>query len=173
MLAEFTQKTRFLSQMRAYGIRNVLISADFLVAVAILIALWTDAFFDLSIFRAQDSTFLVAIFAAASTLFAITLATLAIVLSFAGSDFVRFLRQHEALDSILFIFWLGNASYLVVVALSLVYLLIDFTGLEAYAKYFACVIAAVFVYAVIGTFYLLGSVVRFAHFLNLFETSRE
>jgi len=84
--SEFTKSTRFYSQLRKYGIFNIFFSVDFLVSVAVLVSLSVDKYYNLGIFRLADSNYLIAILAAAATLFSITLATLAIILSFSSSE---------------------------------------------------------------------------------------
>jgi hypothetical protein len=171
--SELTQKTRFHVQLLEYGIWNIVLSADFLISLALLVALCIDTYYKAGTFQVAGIPYLVAVFAAASTLFAITLASLAIILSFSSSKFAQFLRQHGGFASILFTFWLGNASYLVVLLLSLSYLVISPQALGWIGDYFPSLITAVFVYAVINTFYLLGAVIRFGFFLDFFESNND
>lgn len=162
------QKTRFWHQLRAYGLKRFIISPDFLIALAVLSALILDKYFNLNIFVNQDNNFIIAIFAAASTLFAITLAALAILLSFSSSDFVKFLQANNKLSGLLFIFWVGNAAYLLVIALAICNLLLNIlSDIKAFVLY--PLMASLFVYALINTFYILGAVIRFGYFLDIYS----
>lgn len=165
-----THKTRFWHQLKLYGFRRFIFSADFLISCAVLITMLLDQYIGLSIFSSPDGSYIIAIFAAASTLFAITLAALAIILSFSSSEFVAFLRKHDKLSKLLFLFWSGNVAYLLVISLSMVYLLLNsyfFATFKNIVLYPAT--TALFVYALIDTFYILGAVIRFGHFLDLYE----
>ncbi len=165
------QKTRFWHQLKSYGFKRFFISPDFLIAIAVLCALVLDKYFNLSIFVNQDSSFIIAIFAAAATLFAITLAALAILLSFSSSDFVKFLQANNKLSGLLFMFWVGNAAYLLVIALAICSLLLNIlSGIKVLVLY--PLVVSLFVYALIDTFYILGAVIRFGHFLDIYSKTK-
>jgi hypothetical protein len=165
-----TNQTRFWHQLRSFGIKHFIVSVDFLVAFIILIAMILSKSLHLDIFSIPDGGYIIAIFAAASTLFAITLAALAIILSFSSSEFVTFLRQHNKFSKLLFLFWSGNAAYLLVIFLSMTYLFLNSNTLGCFKEVVLYPsITALFVYALIDTFYILGAVIRFGHFLDLYE----
>lgn len=164
-----TNKTRFWFQLKSYGISKLILSVDFLVALAVFISIVIDNSYGLGIFLKSQNSYIITIFAAASTLFAITLATLAILLSFSSSSLMSFLKQKDKFSSILFLFWIGNASYLVVVFLSLIYLTIDISKIDILDKYLYPSIVAVFVYSLINTLYLLGTIIRFGYFLEIYD----
>lgn len=167
------QKTRFFNQLKAYGFKKLIFSVDFLISIAVFIVMVADIQLNLNIFADPDSNNVVAIFAAASTLFAITLATLAIILSFSNSELMGFMRKHNKLSSILFSFWLGNSAYLIVLILSLIYFLINPEVLYSLKNYLYPVIVSLFVYALIDTFYLLASVIRFGYFMDIYEKFKD
>ncbi len=166
-----TQKTRFFQQLKLYGFGKILKSVDFIVALAVLITVFIDQLFKLSIFNSGNSDYVIAIFAAASTLFAITIATLAIILSFSSNEFMLFLKRNKKLSPLLFLFWLGNAVYLFVILLSVIYLLLNSNSFELIRNLILYpVIVSLFIYALIDTFYILGAVVRFGYFLDLYDS---
>ena len=167
-----TSETRFFSQLKKYGFKRFVVSPDFILAFVVLVLMLADKVWKLEAFATADSSFIIGIVAAASTLFAITLASLAIILSFSTSDFVGFLRKHNKLGLLLFNFWIGNAAYILVIILSFFYLLFNqqFDWAKAWLYPF---IAAVFLYALIDTFYILGAVVRFGYFVDFYQESSE
>jgi len=167
-----TEKTKFFYQLKLYGLKKVLISFDFIIALIILIFSLIDRFYDLHIFYNGDDNSIVVIFVAASTLFSITLAILAILLSLSGSDFMNFLKQKRKLHSLLFPFWLGNLSYLAVIALSTVYLILSSEIFNCTKGYLYSFIISIFIYGVMSTFYLLATIIRFGYFLDIYEKAK-
>ena len=165
-----TTKTRFWHQLKSYGIGRFVLSVDFVVACAVLVVMILNQVLKLDIFSTPDGNYIIAIFAASSTLFAITLAALAIILSFSSSEFVTFLRKHDKLSKLLFLFWSGNVAYLLVISLSIIYLLLS-QNIFGYFKETILYpfIIAFFIYALIDTFYILGAVIRFGFFLDLYD----
>ena len=125
MMTSEIQKTTFLYQLKSYGFRKFFISPDFIITITVLAVMIIDRYLGLDIFAGGNSNYVIAIFAAASTLFAITLAALAIILSFSSSEFMSFLRKNNKLSPLLFLFWIGNAAYLIVIILSIIYLVIN------------------------------------------------
>ncbi|MDP2967497.1 MAG: hypothetical protein Q8N87_03770 [bacterium] len=168
-----TQKTTFFYQLKSYGLKKFLISFDFIIAIITLMVMLIDSYLSLDIFSGGNSNYVIAIFAVASTLFAIVLAALAIILSFSNSEFMSFLRQNNKLSSLLFLFWIGNVAYLVVIILSTVYLVVNLEKYVFIQKYLYPFIVAIFIYGVINTFYLLETVIRFGHFLDVYERLRQ
>lgn len=165
-----TSQTRFWHQLRSYGLKRFMVSLDFLIGCAVFVAIFLDQKFVLDIFSSPNDSYVITIFAAASTLFAITLAALAILLSFSSSEFVAFLRKYNMLNKLLFIFWSGNAAYLSVISLSIIYLLLNSSIFGLFKTIILYpIITAIFIYALIDTFYILGTVIRFGHFLDLYE----
>lgn len=164
-----TQKTTFFYQLKSYGFRKFFISFDFIIFIIVLIAMFLDRSLGLDAFSRSNNNHIIAVFAAASTLFAITLAALAIILSFSNSEFMSFLRKKDKLLPLLFLFWIGNIAYLIVIVLSTIYFVIDLESLISIKEYLYPFIVAVFVYGVINTFYLLGTVIRFGYFLDIYE----
>ena len=165
-----TKKTRFFFKLKEFGFCNFFCSTDFVISLTFFIFIITDKYFGLGMFNC-DENFLVAIFAAASTLFAITLASLAIILSFSTSEFVKFLKQKNKFSPMLFIFWVGNGAYLVVVILTLFYYM--FVNFQLLTSILYPIIISVFVYAIISTFYLLALVIRFGYFLDIYESNSQ
>ena len=163
------QKTTFLYQLKSYGLKNFFISFDFIVSFIVLVTMLIDRYFNLNIFSLGNSNYVIGIFAVASTLFAIVLAALAIILSFSSGEFMSFLRKNNKLAPLLFLFWVGNAAYLVVIILSTVYLVFNLERYLFLKEYLYPFIIATFIYAVINTFYLLATVIRFGHFLDIYE----
>lgn len=164
-----TKKTKFLYQLKSYGLKEFFISFDFVVSFIILVTMLIDRYFNLGIFSVGNSDYVIGIFAAASTLFAIVLAALAIILSFSSSEFMSFLRKKDKLSPLLFLFWVGNAAYLIVIVLSTIYFVIDLEKLIPIKEYLYPFIVAFFIYGVINTFYLLAAVIRFGYFLGIYE----
>lgn len=115
----------------------------------------------------DNKQFIVVLFAAASTIFSITLAALAIILSFSASNFMTFLKKNGKLGSILFPFWLGNGAYLIVLLLSTAYLLLNPARFVFLNRQLFPIISSLFVYSVLSTFYLLSTVIRFGYFTNV------
>lgn len=165
----YTNQTRFFFQLYKYGVSRVILSAEFLISIAVFISLIIDRHYELGIFHTADGNSVIAVFAAASTLFAITLAALAIILSFSSSELMIFLRSHDKLSPLLFLFWLGNASYLIVVMLALVYLTVDVEKISFLGNYLYPLIATFFIYSLINTFYLLGAIIRFGLFMDVLD----
>jgi len=168
-----TQKTTFLYQLKSYGFKKFIISFDFIVSVSILVTMFIDRYFKLDIFYSGDSDYVIGIFAVASTLFAIVLAALAIILSFSSSEFMSFLKKNNKLAPLLFLFWIANGAYLVVIILSTVYLVFNLERCFFLKEYLYPFIIATFIYAVINTFYLLATVIRFGHFLDIYERFKQ
>ncbi len=165
-----TAKTTFVYQLRQYGIDRLVKSPDFIASIFSFLVIFIDSALGLKLFAPPDDNSVIAIFAAASTLFAITLAALAIILSFSSSEFVRFLRTHDKFFSILFLFWIGNAAYLTTVLLSALYLILNSQTFDLPKRLLLYPLTvATFVYALIETYYILAAVIRFGHFLDLFE----
>lgn len=167
-----TSETRFFNQLRQFGFKRFFWSADFVLAACLLVAMLLAKYLGLEAFAVVDNNYVIGIVAAASTLFAITLAALAIILSFSSSKFVEFLRDHQKLSPLLFSFWLGNGAYLIVITLSFAYLILgdEFKGVKISLYPF---IASIFLYALIDTFYLLGTVIRFGYFMDIFHQSEK
>ena len=164
-----TKKTTFLYQLKLFGFKKFFMSFDFIVAAIVLVVMFVDRHLGLDILTKGSSNYVIAIFAAASTLFAITLASLAIILSFSSNEFMSFLRKNNKLSPLLFLFWIGNATYLVVLVLSTTYFVINSEKLMFVKDFLYPFIIAVFVYGIINTFYLLGAVIRFGFFLDIYE----
>lgn len=169
-----TQNTRFFCQLRAYGFKNFVISADFILAFVFLIFIFVDQRLNLNILSSENTAHAVAIFAASATLFAITLTALAILLSFSESGFVEFLRKHDRFSKFLFIFWTGSSAYLLVIFLSIIYFLFASGLYDNFVKNIIYpFIISFFIYATIDTFYILAAIIRFGYFLELFQRIKE
>lgn len=164
-----TSKTKFLYQLRQYGLRKFFISLDFIIATSVLITASLDNYYKLHIFSSGNGGYVVEIFATASTLFAITLAALAILLSFSGGEFVGFLRKNNKLFPLLFPFWIGSVAYLIVIVLSVLYLILHSETFNLFKGYLYPFIISIFTYGIINTFYLLATVIRFGYFLDIYE----
>lgn len=164
-----TDKTKFFYQLRQYGLSRIILSADFLIAATVFVFMLIDRNYDFGIFLAADGAYVVAVFAAASTLFSITLATLAIILSFSNSELMRFLREKGKLETMLFPFWLGNITYLLVLILAVIYLSVDIGRIPFLQDYLYPTVSALFIYGLLSTFYLLGTVIRFGYFIDIFN----
>lgn len=166
-----TKETTFWAQLKKFGIMRFLVSLDFIASLALFLSMALSKEYDLNYFFIADNNYVIGIIAAASTLFAITLAALALILSFSSSSFVAFLKEKGRFSNLLFNFWIGNAAYLVVIFCSFVYLIIgDHIQFGVILRdWLYIIISSVFLYSLIETFYLLSLVVRFGFFLDLFE----
>ena len=171
-----TTKTSFVVQLVEYGFWKIIFSFDFICAVIIFIVLLLNARYGWGFFIDGSGnelrTFTGALLAISSTMFSITLAALAIILSFSTSSFMRFLRKHEKMTGILFPFWLGNLSYLLVVLLTTVYLMLKETT-QFLDQYLFPLICALFIYSVLGTFYLLSTIIKFGYFAERADEQTE
>jgi hypothetical protein len=168
-----TSKTNFFYQLREYGIKKFLWSFDFIFAFIIFLTALLDKWLRLNIFANSESNYVIGIFVGASTLFAITLAALAILLSFSSSELMKFLRRKGKVGPLLLLFWVGNGAYLVVILLSFIYLAINSTSLSMLKEGIYILILSTLSYALINTFYLLATVIRFGYFLDIFEKVRK
>lgn len=165
-------KTKFLVQLAEFGVRKVIFSFDFVFSFAffILMLLSNKYSWDIFITSFDDNkNMIVTVFAVASTMFSITLAALAIILSFSSSQFMRFLKSKNKLSGILFPFWLGNASYLLVLLCSSAYLILNNNKFSFVSVFLFPLICSIFVYSILNTFYLLASVIRFGYFSSWVE----
>ena len=163
-----TKRTKFLYQLIDFGIGRIVFSFDFIASAVIFVLMVLSNKYGWAYFpRERSLDFVVVMFAAASTLFSITLAALAIVLSFSSSQFVTFLKKKDKFSAILFPFWLGNASYLMVLLLSSLYLLLDISKISILDLYLFPLITALFFYSLVSTFFLLATVFRFGYFTNI------
>lgn len=161
-----TAKTKFSYQLKQYGIGKFLTQFDSIVFYFSIIILSIDRYYKLNFFAKAEMNQVIAIFAAASTLFAITLASLAIILSFSNSEFMNFLRKNNKLSSLLFLFWIGNSSYLVVISLSVLYFVLN---IAIVGTFIYILILSFFAYSIVNTAYLLATVIRFGYFIDIFE----
>jgi hypothetical protein len=168
-----TSKTTFFSQLNQFGFRRLILSFDFEIAILVLLGFAADYKYGWNILERGGSSYVIAILAAAATLFSITLAALAILLSFSSAAFMSFLRKNNKTFSLLFLFWLGNGAHLFVVLLAIVYLIINATTHPYIQELFYPIIIATFTYALLNTFYLLAAVIRFGYFMDMFEKLKE
>jgi hypothetical protein len=169
-----TKNTRFFYQLKAYGLKNFFVSVDFIIALVVLIFIFIDQGLNLGIFSKINNDYIVAIFAVSATLFAITLTALAILLSFSNTGFVEFLRKHDKFSKFLFIFWSGSAAYLLAITFSIVYFLFISGCFENFVRNVIYpIVVSLFIYAIINTFYLLGAIIRFGYFLDIFDRLRD
>src|SRR3989344_3218142 len=166
-----TQKTKFWYQLRSFGLKRIIVSTEFFISLAVFIAMVVDSSYWLNIFS-KSQVIIIAIFAAAATLFAITLAALAIILSFSSSEFVSFLNKTRVFSKILFQFWLGNGAFLLVLLLCITYFIFNLQNFPKLEEYLYPAIVALFSYATINSFYILGAVIRFGYFLGIYENIR-
>jgi len=164
-----TQKTTFWYQLKEYGYKNFFLSFDFVISIVILLFLIIDKILGTGIFLTGTNELTIGIIATASTLFAITLASLAIIFSFSSSSFVSFLKEKGKLSSILFLFWSGNISYLITIVISFMYLILG-SHFSLLKDSLYILIIPIFLYSLINTFYLLATVIRFGHFLDLYDS---
>lgn len=165
-----TAKTKFFYQLKQYGIGKFLTQFDSIVFYFSIIILSIDHYFNFNFFVKAEMNQVVAIFAAAATLFAITLASLAIILSFSNSEFMYFLIKNNKLSSLLFLFWVGNASYLIVISLSVLYFVLN---IAVVGSIIYILILSFFAYSIVNTAYLLATVIRFGYFIDIFEKLRK
>jgi len=165
-----TKKSSFLNQLKEFGLWKILNGLDFKIAIIFMLVYHLDGKLNLNyLSHADNSNYIVTIITASSVLFALTITSLSLILSFSSSKFVKFLHQHNQFSSILFIFWLGNGAYLLSIALSLIYLIINSSNLPTfYATLFVITVGS-FVYALVNTFYILGTIIRFGHFMSTFD----
>ncbi len=161
-----TAKTTFFYQLKVYGIKRFLTQLDSIIFYIVFLFLSADNILGTNLFVHAKTDQVIAIFAAASTLFAITLAALAIILSFSNSDFMSFLRKNNKLSSLLFLFWVGNGAYLVVITLSILYFLLN---IGVFGEILYVFIVSFFSYSIVNTGYLLATVIRFGYFIDIFE----
>jgi len=165
-----TEKSSFVNQLRQFGILKIIKGFDFKIAVAFLIIYHLDGKLNLNFLSHDDNnSYIATIMGASSVLFALTITSLSLILSFSSSNFVKFLHKHNQFSSILFSFWLGNGAYLLSIAMSLLCLIVNSTSLPTFHATLFVVTVGVFVYALADTFYLLGIIIRFGHFMSAFE----
>lgn len=72
------------------------------------------------------------------------------------------------LSDMLFIFWVGNGAYLVVVALTVMFFLFG-DCFKIIKDILYPLIISTFIYAICSTFYLLGLVIRFGYFIDIHD----
>jgi len=167
-----TQQTQFWYQLKSFGIKKVIFSLDFKIAFLVLVLLILNKKYSWNIFISDSTSYtqyVTAIFAASSVLFALTITSLSIIVSFSSSRFVNFLRKKNKLNDVLFHFWLGNATYLISIVFSMIYFLLG-TKLLCIQDWLFFISVSIFVYAIGITFYLLATIIRFGYFLSYFES---
>lgn len=167
-----TAKTSFLNQLSEYGLLKVLNGLDFKIAVLFLVVYYFDAKFNLNYLIHDNENsigFITTIIGASSILFALTITSLSLILSFSSSTFVKFLQKHNQLSPILFLFWIGNGAYLLSIGLSMIYFILNDTKFPSLHNYLFMCIVGVFIYALVNTFYLLATIIRFGYFMSAFD----
>lgn len=169
-----TKKSSFLNQLRIFGFWKIIKGLDFKLAIFFLIVYYLDGRLDLNYLlhnRDSNRDYIISIITASSVLFALTITSLSLILSFSSSKFVEFLHRHDQLSPILFIFWLGNGAYLLSITSSLFYLIIDGCKLPNFCGVLFAITVGIFIYAIINTFYILGIVIKFGHFISAFNST--
>lgn len=165
-------KAGFLYQLKDYGLARIIKSFDFIVAFVVFIILFQGYLSQAETFKKLSDDGLTNVITIASTIFSIIIASIAIILSFSGSQFVAFIRKSKAFRNILFSFWLCSVTFLAVILLAFVKFVVNIhPGLLIAAFYNAFVIAA-FVYAILQTFYVVSSIMKFAHYLDVHDRIR-
>ncbi|MFA7314377.1 MAG: hypothetical protein WC025_00395 [Candidatus Magasanikbacteria bacterium] len=168
MSTNLEKKFGFFSKMFQFGIGNIFISLDFFVAFLVLILLFIDNHFNLKIFISiaeERNAYVQVILSASSILFALITTALSIILSFSTSNFIKFLKKKDMLDSVLFPFWLGNAIYLFTIILSIVYLLLEPATWIKIIPFLFMFIIFLFIYAIGITFSLLRTIIRIGEWI--------
>src|SRR5690606_35181035 len=107
-----TNNSGFLSQIRKYGISKILLSWDMLVALLTFALLILSRKLGWGLLKPMDDDGLTYIVTVASAIFSVLITALAIILSFSSSNFVKFLREKDIFDKIIFIFWWASLAFL-------------------------------------------------------------
>ncbi len=164
-----TDQSGFFQQLRSYGIRRIILSYDFLIAFFVFIVLFQDYLAKSGNFKMLDANGISGIVTITSAVFAIIIAAIAIILSFSGTKFADFLRQHKKLHNILFTFWFCSVTHLTVILLAFAKYVVNVHPPYWITCLYSALVIAIFVYAMLQTFYAVASIMRFAHFLEFFE----
>jgi hypothetical protein len=122
-------------------------------------------------FNGLNDTNLTFVVTVASAIFSVLITALAIILSFSSSNFVKFLRDKDMFDGIIFIFWLTSISFLSVIALSFIKYLVNF-NIGWLHGIGSALVLSIFAYGLIETYYVVGALMRFAYFLGYFESTK-
>jgi hypothetical protein len=166
------KKSGFFYQLKDYGINRILKSYDFLLSFTLFIILLQSYLTGSNNFKSLSNDSLTGIITIAATIFSIIIAALAIILSFSGTKFVQFLRDNGRLHNILFLFWLCSVTYLSVLMLAFIKYLVNFHVSHIISSLYNALLIAGFVYAVLQTFYVVASIMKFAHYLDYHDKNK-
>jgi len=167
-----TAESGFVGQIRKYGVRKIIFAWDFGISLCVFVLLLLNTNLHWNAFNSLGNDSLVFIVTVASAIFSVLITALAIILSFSSSNFVKFLREKDMFDRIIFIFWWTSIAFLSVLVLSFVKYLIKFDHAWLHGIGSAMILA-IFVYGLIETYYVVGALMRFAYFLGYFESGGE
>jgi len=167
-----TKSSSFTSQIFAYGISRIILSPDFIIASLLFAFVLTDKLANWGLVKSLDADALIFLATISATIFAIIITALAIILSFSSSKFVAFLRKTNKLSSIMFVFWMASSTYLVVLALCFLKFFVSANVPLLVSGLGRALTLGFFTYALLQTFYVVATLIRFAQFLNYFENER-
>lgn len=168
-----TEKTTFFYQLREYGFARILKSTDFTLSIILFVGLYFDYLNHGDHFVRLGSNDTAMIIATSSAIFSIIIASVAIILSFSGTKFIAFLREAKQLHKILFLFWFCCLTHLTALVLAFFKTLENFDAPNAISSFYSALVFSVFFYAILQTFYAVGSIMRFAHFMDLYNRTVE
>lgn len=163
-------QSSFFNQLKGYGISRILKSPDFVVSLITFIVLLQDYLSKSGNFAMLDNDAATGIITITATIFAIIIAAVAIILSFSGTKFAEFLRGNKKLHKILFNFWLCSVTHLTVIVVAFTRFLVEFEHPYWMSSIYSAFVISGFVYAILQTFYSVSSIMRFAHFLEFYES---
>lgn len=167
-MSSITKNSSFSSQIKNYGIKKLIFSWDFAVLIAVFALLMIDYFQNLGVTSSINDNYITLIVTIASAIFSVLVTALAIILSFSSSSFVKFLREKKMFDKIIFIFWFTSIIFLSVLMLVFIKQLL-IINIPILSALFSSLILSLFIYGMIETYYVIGSLMRFAHFLGQYE----
>ena len=165
-----TKETSFIKQLLDFGIWKCIQGVDFRLSAGFIALYYFDQKYNWNILSHNDNdSYITTIIAASSILFALTITSLSIILSFSSSNFVKFVQKNNQLSSLLFPFWIGNGAYLLSISFSLLYFIINKGTFPVFHSSLFIISVGLFIYALINTFYLLATIIRFGYFISVYE----
>lgn len=159
-------KSGFFYQLRQYGISRIIMSYDFGISFMVFVILFQSYLFKSTAFNMLGAESTANIIAITSTIFSIIIAAIAIILSFSGTEFVRFIRKSQSFNNILFSFWYCCSTYLLIIILAFLKFIINFHPPLIISSFYSALVISGFLYALLQTFYVVASIMKFAHFMD-------
>jgi len=163
------EKTKFFNILREYGIRRIISSKDFIIAL-ILSIVSNYLILSFNFEKVIISDIIPLLISISGALIGLTLAGFAIVVSFADVEFIKILQKAGIYKRILFLFWYTTLLTAISLISNIFTFIMGKIGNDIASKVGMYISVFLFLYAILAVMNIFGTVMRYGLYRGEFIT---